>query len=200
MPDTKGKGKAKAQERSYKPMSYILLPPSSTSSTPPKPQSPARTIYAIYIGWREATKTLDDHWAVIVQSPVKYPGEGDCTWYHCISTDWAETDHYRRVISEYRYINNQFFDRKWRVGLMREGQMRNFQNAFKMTPPQPNEFFFSRFLRHLVEQGVLGSDVVVNFERVIGPCPDPERLKFDFEYQEPPYTPGGGPLIFPMEL
>ncbi|KAL4793960.1 hypothetical protein BDV19DRAFT_390717 [Aspergillus venezuelensis] len=203
MPEHKVKGKARPRARPYRQMSYTLLPPSSSSSTasastslPPRPQSPKDT-YTIYVAYRPISKSLDARWAVILQNPVNYPNEGDCTWYHCIGSEWAETDEYRRKTAEYMPLNHTFFTGKWRVGEMTESQMRSFERAFRMTCPQPNEFFLSKFLRHLVEQGVLQDEVVRHFESAIGPCP--VLWKVDPEFREAPPGPEGDEL-FVFEL
>ncbi|KAL4963862.1 uncharacterized protein BDV14DRAFT_201350 [Aspergillus stella-maris] len=203
MPEHKVMGKARPRARPYRQMSYTLSLPSSSTSTaststspPPRPQS-LKDTYTIYVAYRSVSKSLDARWAVILQNPIKYPGEGDCTWYHCIGTEWAETDKYRHQTAECMPLNHTFWNRKWRVGEMTESQVRNFERAFRMTYPQPNEFFLSRFLRHLVEQGVLRDEVVVHFERAIGPCP--VLWKVDPKFKEAPPSPEGE-LLFAMEL
>ncbi|KAL4948023.1 hypothetical protein BDW69DRAFT_101612 [Aspergillus filifer] len=203
MPEHKVKGKARPRARPYKQMSYTLSPlslsssaASTSTSPPPRPQSPKDT-YTIYVAYRPVSKDLDARWAVILQNPINYPNEGDCTWYHCIGSKWAETNEYRHKTVKYMFQNHNFFQRKWRVGEMKESQVRSFERAFKMTCPQPNEFFLARFLRQLVEQGILQDEVVRHFEQAIGPCP--ALWKVNPEFRETPAAPEGE-FLFVMEL
>ena len=77
------------------------------------------------------------------------------------------------------------------------GEQVSIREAFRTTCPQPNEFFLARFLRHLVDQGVLVDEVVRHFERATGPCP--VLWKVDPEFKEPPPVPEGE-LLFVMEF
>ncbi|KAL4912992.1 hypothetical protein BDW62DRAFT_205979 [Aspergillus aurantiobrunneus] len=186
-------------------ISYTIYPHPAA-----KPQ-PLRISYQIYVGIRPSTLTTEPHWAVIVRKPNKPadPGlgfipddpEGDCTWYHCLGSEWTETDPYRRVTSEPRRFDNPFFPRRIPVGMMGESQLKEFRRAFRKTRPQRPDSFVFDFLRRLVHAGILRGHQVVPLGKEL--CTAPGECESASDYESSPElgpTPVGSPVLFHMEL
>ncbi|KAL5341438.1 hypothetical protein BJX70DRAFT_395830 [Aspergillus crustosus] len=162
------------------------------------------TKYTIYVGTTAPNyvENIDPHWMVILLSPTPDEDGLDCRWYHCLGSQWDETNRYRRVINE-RNFNNPFVARKIPVGTMSEEQMLLWNKCFKKTMPQENEFFCGRFLERLVGAGILQAYQVAQVQAEIGALP--AGTEEDTEYRsgdecQAQAMPDGTSLMFRMDL
>ncbi|KAJ0419664.1 hypothetical protein BJY00DRAFT_313810 [Aspergillus carlsbadensis] len=97
---------------------------------------------------------------VMVRKPGMQPHKR--TWYHCIGTEFQENDHHggvhdywHHVINEDRYEDNKFCERVIPCGTFPGEKFELFEKCFYATPPQHPPYFMLRFLRKLVQMGIL---------------------------------------------
>jgi hypothetical protein len=148
---------------------------------------------------------------VMIRKPDMQPTER--TWYHCMGVEFDENDnhggfndYWHHVINEDRYENNTYCERVIACGMFPMEKFDLFEKCFHATPPQHPPYFMMRFLRKLVETGVLEAYTINIFEAIVeeleGPVPvdpkldgekvDPTPLKELDKFEEQ--------MMFPMEL
>ncbi|KAL4879864.1 hypothetical protein BJY04DRAFT_219672 [Aspergillus karnatakaensis] len=182
----------------------ITSRPQPTAAPAPRRSSTGSAVYQVYVGTTAPNyeKFIDPRWLVILRFPEPDEDGNDCRWYHCLGSQWAETDAYRHCIND-RVFSNNFVVRKIPVGTVKEEDMRKFIKCFKKTMPQESEFFCGHFLTKLIAAGILREYEVAQVLMEIGPLPvgaedDPDYRSADEAIEQT--MPDGTFLPFPMDL
>ncbi|KAL2811992.1 hypothetical protein BJX63DRAFT_264776 [Aspergillus granulosus] len=108
----------------------------------------------------------------MVHKPDMQPTER--LWYHCIGNEFDENDyngsfnnHYHHTVNDNRWSNSTFCERVIPCGGFPVEKFDIFEKCFYATPSQNSGHFMIRFLRKLVQAGVLPAYAIRLIEAVI---------------------------------